>query len=185
MRMNNIRRANPIIRLAGFAALSLAPRRAFADVNSFYGPSTRTSRPWRCRFTASSRSCCSSTTRRAETVRSAWAYVYAVDGTGTCTRPISPETLPCERRGVSATAEPPALFVIGPSGGARHLLQSSGLVTIGRAATCAIVLDDLRASRSNAALHLSETISINDLGSENGTLVGGRGSRVAAVAAVG
>src|SRR5262245_2137195 len=81
------------------------------------------------------------------------------------------ETLPGQQ-GEDRGPVPLALFVIGPGGSARHLLPDSGVITIGRAATCTIVLDDLRASRTHAALQLSRNLSISDLGSANGTFVG-------------
>jgi two-component system, NtrC family, response regulator AtoC len=79
------------------------------------------------------------------------------------------ETLP--RRSANDAA-PLGLFVIGPTGNSRHLLPSSGVVTIGRGAECTIVVDDRRVSRRHVAVHVSDAIAISDLGSVNGTFVG-------------
>jgi two-component system response regulator AtoC len=56
---------------------------------------------------------------------------------------------------------------------ARHLLGLGKLV-IGRAATCDIVIDHETISRQHAALHVTaDGVTVEDLGSANGTSVGG------------
>jgi DNA-binding NtrC family response regulator len=67
----------------------------------------------------------------------------------------------------------PALYVIGPQGGARHLL-SQGVVSLGRGTESTIVVDDPRVSRGHAALQVGGEILLSDLGSANGTFLGGQ-----------
>src|SRR6185436_12661323 len=55
-----------------------------------------------------------------------------------------------------------------------HLLPASGTVTIGRDAASDIRLDHPSVSRQHAILHVGPPLRIEDLGSANGTLVGGR-----------
>src|SRR5688572_14336424 len=49
-----------------------------------------------------------------------------------------------------------------------------GTMTIGRAATCAVSIDHRSVSRVHAALHVGESLVLEDLGSANGTFVDGR-----------
>jgi two-component system response regulator AtoC len=53
-------------------------------------------------------------------------------------------------------------------------LPSSGELVIGRGSEADIVLDHPSISRRHACLHLGETVTIDDLGSANGTFAGGR-----------
>src|SRR6185436_904581 len=69
------------------------------------------------------------------------------------------------------------LFVIGAGTYATHPLQEAGTVTIGRGSNCDIEIDDRSISRRHAILSIGETVTIEDLGSANGTFV--RGQRVA------
>jgi two-component system, NtrC family, response regulator AtoC len=64
-----------------------------------------------------------------------------------------------------------ALYVTGPNGGARHVLPE-GLVSLGRSTEATIVVNDLRVSRSHAALHVDRDVTLSDLGSANGTFLG-------------
>jgi DNA-binding NtrC family response regulator len=61
-------------------------------------------------------------------------------------------------------------------------LPGSGTVTIGRAESCDVRLNDPQASRSHAHLRVAETLTLEDLGSVNGTRVRdrpvGRGEQV-------
>jgi DNA-binding NtrC family response regulator len=53
-----------------------------------------------------------------------------------------------------------------------HVLPRSGTVTLGRSSKCSIRIDDPAASREHARLHIeAERLSIEDLGSANGTRV--------------
>jgi DNA-binding NtrC family response regulator len=65
-----------------------------------------------------------------------------------------------------------AVYVSGPSGGSRHVLPE-GITSIGRATESDIVLDDPRASRLHVMLEVDAEIRLTDVGSANGTLVGG------------
>jgi two-component system, NtrC family, response regulator AtoC len=53
-------------------------------------------------------------------------------------------------------------------------LLASGMVVIGRADGCDLVLRNPLVSREHAVLHLGETLEIEDLGSANGTSLGSR-----------
>jgi len=68
------------------------------------------------------------------------------------------------------------LFVIGSGTFATHPLQEAGTVTIGRGSNCDIEVDDRSISRRHAILSIGDTVTIEDLGSANGTFV--RGERV-------
>jgi two-component system response regulator AtoC len=75
---------------------------------------------------------------------------------------------PPDRRG-----SPTALYVTAPSGGTRHLLPPGELARVGRGADCTIVVDDPRVSRSHAVIRPAPPYAVTDLGSANGTFVGG------------
>jgi len=53
----------------------------------------------------------------------------------------------------------------------RHPLPDSGDVTIGRTEQCGIRIDDASVSRTHAVLHVGPPLSVEDLGSANGTFV--------------
>jgi two-component system, NtrC family, response regulator AtoC len=82
-----------------------------------------------------------------------------------------------------ARARPAALRVIGDDFARAVPLPASGLIDIGRAEDAAICIQDASVSRRHARLHLGEEALLEDLGSANGTWVGGRrlepGERVA------
>ena len=61
---------------------------------------------------------------------------------------------------------------------ARHLIDGSRSLVIGRSHQCDIVIDDESISRRHAILTLGDTITVEDLGSANGTRV--RGVRLGA-----
>ncbi len=66
------------------------------------------------------------------------------------------------------------LFVIGGRTFATHPLQESGTLTIGRSSQCDIEVDERSISRRHAILSIGETVTIEDLGSANGTFVRGQ-----------
>jgi two-component system, NtrC family, response regulator AtoC len=66
------------------------------------------------------------------------------------------------------------LFVIGGRAFATHPLQDAGTLTIGRSSQCDIEVDDRSISRRHATLSIGETVTIEDLGSANGTFVRGQ-----------
>ncbi|HSS01707.1 MAG TPA: sigma 54-interacting transcriptional regulator [Kofleriaceae bacterium] len=68
------------------------------------------------------------------------------------------------------------LFVIGSATFATYPLADAGALTIGRGSNCDIEVDDRSISRRHAILSIGETVTIEDLGSANGTFV--RGQRV-------
>src|SRR5215472_11690058 len=53
-------------------------------------------------------------------------------------------------------------------------LPRVGTLTIGRAPECEIMIDHISVSRRHAALHVGASLAIQDLGSSNGTRLGGR-----------
>ncbi|MFO0634747.1 MAG: sigma 54-interacting transcriptional regulator [Nannocystaceae bacterium] len=66
------------------------------------------------------------------------------------------------------------LQVLGQGFHASYPLASEGRVTIGRSSENLVAIDDLEISRHHLVLHVRETISLEDLGSSNGTWVGDR-----------
>jgi two-component system response regulator AtoC len=63
--------------------------------------------------------------------------------------------------------------VIGPGTFATFPLSDGAMFTIGRSPTCDITIDDESISRRHAILRLGDVLTIEDLGSANGTVVNG------------
>jgi len=81
--------------------------------------------------------------------------------------------------GGSVDDSPPGhlqLFAIGRGTFAAHPLKEAGILTIGRSSQCDIEVDDRSISRRHAILSVGETVTIEDVGSANGTFV--RGVRI-------
>jgi DNA-binding NtrC family response regulator len=87
---------------------------------------------------------------------------------GTTTRPVDPSDLEDMRR--------LRILVITEDGLSSHVLPPAGEITIGRGDDCELRIDDASISRQHARLRLGPPLSIEDLGSKNGTSV--RGTRV-------
>jgi len=68
------------------------------------------------------------------------------------------------------------MFVIGGGTFATHPLPDGATLTIGRSSGCDILVNDESISRRHASLTIGETLTIEDLGSANGTVV--RGNRL-------
>jgi two-component system, NtrC family, response regulator AtoC len=68
------------------------------------------------------------------------------------------------------------LCVISNGAMTTHALPDAGAIAIGRSSTCEIAVNDESMSRRHAVLTLGETITIEDLGSVNGTVA--RGARI-------
>jgi len=66
------------------------------------------------------------------------------------------------------------VVVIGKGTFATHPLPDGAAVTLGRSSRCDIVVDDESISRRHAILNITETATIEDLGSRNGTVVRGQ-----------
>jgi len=77
----------------------------------------------------------------------------------------------------------PHVVAMWPGGTVAKELPENGRVTVGRSRTCDITIDHPSVSREHAVFHGGRPIEIEDLGSTNGTAVGGvrvpKGSRVA------
>src|SRR5215475_723140 len=68
----------------------------------------------------------------------------------------------------------PRLVVISGGVVATHALPAAGEVVIGRDAGCDVRIDDPSLSRRHVRLRIAERITIEDLGSLNGTFIAGR-----------
>ncbi|MCA2979525.1 MAG: sigma 54-interacting transcriptional regulator, partial [Myxococcaceae bacterium] len=66
------------------------------------------------------------------------------------------------------------LVVVNEAGSSSHALPATGAVVLGRGDDATLRLDDAAASRRHAVLHLGPTVTLEDLGSANGTTVRGR-----------
>ncbi len=64
------------------------------------------------------------------------------------------------------------LVIVEPSGSLRRVRLDQGAFQIGRSRTAELAIGDLRASRRHARLVVGDVVSIEDLGSANGTRVG-------------
>jgi two-component system, NtrC family, response regulator AtoC len=64
------------------------------------------------------------------------------------------------------------LLIVSPERMATHSLPGSGVVLVGRAPECDVVIDDASISRRHAQLQLGPEIRLEDLGSANGTICG-------------
>lgn len=77
----------------------------------------------------------------------------------------------------------PHVVAMWPGGTVAKELPDNGRVTVGRSRTCDITIDHPSVSREHAVFHGGRPVDIEDLGSTNGTTVGGvripKGSRVA------
>jgi two-component system response regulator AtoC len=65
------------------------------------------------------------------------------------------------------------LSVFGNGAFATHPIAQGVTVTIGRSRTCDIMINDESISRRHAVIHVAETVTIEDSGSANGTVVHG------------
>ncbi len=84
-----------------------------------------------------------------------------------------PATLKLEARGAAVVAPLRlSLVIIGDGAFASHPLAESGHVVLGRGDDVDVRVDDVSISRKHAILHLGQALSIEDLGSANGTTVG-------------
>src|SRR5665213_2551040 len=63
------------------------------------------------------------------------------------------------------------LLVVGRDAYATYNLPASGALTIGRGESNTVRIDDPLASRAHACLHVAEVMSLEDLGSVNGTRI--------------
>jgi len=66
------------------------------------------------------------------------------------------------------------LLVVWPSGSSTHDLPDFGTLLVGRSKECDIVIDHPSVSRRHAKFHTKPSLSVEDLGSSNGTRVAGR-----------
>jgi hypothetical protein len=73
----------------------------------------------------------------------------------------------------AASPAPRFLLATALGGVSLHSLPLEGEVLLGRGAECQVVLDHPSISRHHARLRIGETCTVADLGSRNGTIVGG------------
>ena len=71
-----------------------------------------------------------------------------------------------------AARRPLSLLVLGDGFFAAHPLPDAGELVVGRGEDSDILVDDPSVSRRHARLRIGETLSVEDLGSANGTRVG-------------
>ena len=163
-------------------------------------PRRRRSRP-----TSSSRS---SPAPRSATSPTRWGSSSAVrDGRHADRRPHRPDAAPRRprRRRRRALGRPPdasstrstPLFSVTPEAIAATLVVTSptgaeteyplryGDNLVGRDLDCDVVIKDQQASRRHARINVTDVVTITDLGSKNGVVVGGHGDRHADRAATG
>jgi len=69
-------------------------------------------------------------------------------------------------------------------GSATFDLPDSGVVSVGRGRECDVRIDHASVSRKHARFHLGKRVAVEDLGSSNGTVVGGRAVPRGEIAAV-
>jgi two-component system, NtrC family, response regulator AtoC len=95
-------------------------------------------------------------------------------GNARCVGLVSVTDLPSTRivRGGSPSG-PLWLMILGDEQLATHALPASGSLSIGRSPACDIPIFEKSISRKHAVLAVGEVITIEDLGSANGTRVGG------------
>ncbi len=67
-----------------------------------------------------------------------------------------------------------SLLVMGERGVFTYPLPEAGVVTIGRAEHCEVMIADAELSREHARIHVGAVVEIVDLGSSNGTRFGGK-----------
>ena len=83
-------------------------------------------------------------------------------------------TLVSTDRGAEGSAHVPRRLMIGTGQNVTtHMLPEEGTLTLGRAPDASIRIDDSSVSRLHACLHVGAVIRVEDLGSANGTRVGG------------
>ena len=83
-------------------------------------------------------------------------------------------TLVSTDRGAEGSAHVPRRLMIGTGQNVTtHMLPEEGTLTLGRAPDASIRIDDSSVSRLHARLHVGAVIRVEDLGSANGTRVGG------------
>ncbi len=83
-------------------------------------------------------------------------------------------TLVSTDRGAEGSAHVPRRLMIGTGQNVTtHMLPEEGTLTLGRAPDASIRVDDSSVSRLHARLHVGAVIRVEDLGSANGTRVGG------------
>ncbi|MBL0215835.1 MAG: sigma 54-interacting transcriptional regulator [Myxococcales bacterium] len=88
-------------------------------------------------------------------------------------RPDEPAT-----RSLAVAKGRPRLVVIAGASPSTHVIPASGVVVIGRDPGCNVRIDDPSLSRRHARFQVTDRLTVEDLGSSNGTTV--RGERIAA-----
>lgn len=106
-------------------------------------------------------------------IRAVWAEVNPLRGGGSAPVAPRPATTRGSKRRASKTGRGVVVLEPRERKGERHAIGDE--VTVGRAATCAITIDDTYASQLHARLFQRDgALHVEDLGSTNGTYVNGR-----------
>src|SRR3954468_4219141 len=88
--------------------------------------------------------------------------------------PLVDSTLVSTDRGADGARSVPRRLMIGSGQNVTtHMLPEEGTLTLGRAPDASIRVEDSSVSRLHARLHVGGVIRVEDLGSANGTRIGG------------
>src|SRR4030095_14323974 len=94
-------------------------------------------------------------------------------GGGRRDAPVDSTLVSTAKTGDGATAIPRRLMVGTGQNVTTHLVPEEGIIMVGRAPEATIRVDDASVSRLHVRIHLGEVLRVEDLGSANGTRMGG------------
>ena len=100
-------------------------------------------------------------------------------------RELPTDILGGDARDGDARASGPRLVIVWNGGSLVFPLPATGSLTVGRGAEADVRIDHTSVSRRHAILHIGETLRVEDLGSSNGTWVGGKRLEPGSTATVG
>jgi pSer/pThr/pTyr-binding forkhead associated (FHA) protein len=88
--------------------------------------------------------------------------------------PVDSTLVSTGKTGEGASAIPRRLMVGTGQSVATHLVPDEGIIMVGRAPDATIRVDDSSVSRLHVRIHLGDVLRVEDLGSANGTRMGGQ-----------
>src|SRR5262245_41845374 len=88
--------------------------------------------------------------------------------------PVDSTLVSTGKAGEAATAIPRRLMVGTGQNVTTHLVPDEGIIMVGRAPEATIRVDDSSVSRLHVRIHLGDVLRVEDLGSANGTRMGGQ-----------